>query len=57
VKIGSGTMPSAGSERYRSAAVAKQVANAMTHLTEHLPYLRRRTAGVHQAKPLSVFRC
>src|SRR6476661_2236610 len=42
VKIGSGTIPSAGSGRCRSAAVAKQVANAITQLTEHLPYLRRR---------------
>jgi len=37
--------------------LAKQVANAITQLKEHLPYLRRTEAGVHESKQLSIFRC
>ena len=37
VKMASGTILSAGSERCRSTAVARQVASAMTQWTQHLP--------------------
>lgn len=50
VKIGSGTIPSAGSERCLSPAVAQQVASAITQWTQHLPYLRRGEAAVHEPK-------
>jgi hypothetical protein len=39
VKIELGTIPSPGSGRRFSTAVAKQVASAMASWKEHLPYL------------------